>query len=121
MKKIYAILIVALATMFSCVTSNAQEKNESKWVEIQEVEIPFGLDIHEGLTRKGNPKYWFTFDEIGNVPISEGNVKHYLNQTKTIVLVKWEKSGKYKYTTRQKKGESKKVTPNMDLTTLFNK
>jgi hypothetical protein len=121
MKKIYAILVVAIVTMVSGINSNAQENKESKWVEIQEVEIPFGLDIQEGLTKKGNPKYWFTFEEIGNVTISEGNVKHYTNQTKTIVLVKWEKSGKYKYTTRQKKGEAKKVTPNVDVNKIFNK
>lgn len=118
MKKLFVILTVAMATV--CATLNAQEKQESPWIEIQEVEIPFGLEIHEGITKNGNPKYWFVFDEIGKVSISEGNVKHYTNQTKTIVLVKWEKDGKYKYTTRQKKS-TKKSTPNVDLNNLFSR
>lgn len=120
MKKIFMFMIVAVATMV-CPTINAQEKKESSWVEIQTVEIPTGHNIYEGLTKNGNPKYWFNFGDL-EVTVSEGNAKHYLAGTKTLVLVKWQNSkGKYKYTVRQKKqdGKIKKNQQNINLDTLF--
>lgn len=113
-------MVVAVATMV-CPTINAQEKKESSWVEIQTVEIPTGQNIYQGLTKNGNPKYWFDFGDL-EVTVSEGNAKHYLAGTKTLVLVKWQNSkGKYKYTVRQKKqdGEIKKNHQNINLDTLF--
>lgn len=120
MKKIFMFMVVAVATMV-CPTINAQEKKESSWVEIQTVEIPTGHNIYEGLTKNGNPKYWFNFGDL-EVTVSEGNAKHYLAGTKTLVLVKWQNSkGKYKYTVRQKKqdGKIKKNQQNINLDTLF--
>ena len=121
MKKIFAIVVVAVATMVSGINSNAQEKKESPWVEIQVVDIPFEAVIHEGVTRNNNPKFWFEFPNIGNVTISEGNAKKFKAREVTIVLVKWEnkETGKFKYSTRQKNGRTAKVTPNVDLNTLF--
>lgn len=121
MKKIFAIVVVAMATVFSCVTANAQEKKESPWVEIQQVDIPAGQDIQEGVTRNGNPKFWFDFPNIGKVTVSEGNAKKYKEGTTVLVLVKWQnkETGKFKYSTRQKYGRTAKVTPNVDLNNLF--
>jgi hypothetical protein len=122
MKKIFAIVVVAMATVFSCVTANAQEVNkESPWVEVQVVDIPFEAVIHEGVTKSGNPKFSFEFSSIGNVTVSPGNAEKFKKQETVLVLVKWEnkETGKFKYTTRQKNGRTAKVTPNVDLNTLF--
>lgn len=122
MKKIFAIMVVAMATMVSGINSNAQEvKKESPWVEIQQVDIPFEAVIHEGVTKSGNPKFWFEFSNIGNVTVSPGNAEKFKKQETILVLVKWEnkETGKFKYTTRQKNGRTAKVTPNVDLNTLF--
>ena len=124
MKKIFAIMVVAIATMVSGINSNAQEvKKESPWVEVQQVDIPAGQDVHEGVTKNGNPKFWFEFSGIGNVTVSPGNATKYINGETVLVLVKWQHkdTGKFKYTTRQKNGRTAKVTPDINLETLFTK
>lgn len=121
MKKIFAIMVVAMATVFSCVTSNAKEKKESPWVEVQQVDIPAGQDIQEGVTKSGNPKFWFDFPNIGKVTVSASNAAKYKSGDTVLVLVKWEnkETGKFKYSIRQKYGRTAKVTPNVDLNNLF--
>ena len=121
MKKIFAIMVVAIATMVSSINSNAQEKKESPWVEIQQIDIPAGQNIQEGVTKSGNPKFWFDFPNIGKVTVSASNATKYNNGETTLVLVKWEnkETGKFKYSIRQKNGRTTKVTPNVDLTTIF--
>lgn len=120
MKKIFAIVVVAMATVFSGVTSNAQEKKESPWVEIQQVDIPAGQTVYEGITKSGNPKYWMEFPNIGKLTVSPGSAVKYKNGEVTLVLVKWQhkENNSYKYSIRQKKGATK-VTPNIDITALF--
>lgn len=120
MKKIFAIVVVAMATVISCVTANAQEKKESPWVEVQQVDIPAGQEVHEGVTKNGNPKFWFEFSSIGNVTVSQGNATKYKKGEVTLVLVKWQnkETGKFKYSVRQK-GGTKSVTPNVDLNNIF--
>jgi hypothetical protein len=122
MKKIFAIMVVAMATMVSGINSNAQEqKKESPWVEIQQVDIPAGQDIQEGVTKSGNPKFWFDFPSIGKVTVSASNAAKYKSGETVLVLVKWEnkETGKFKYSIRQKYGRKAKVTPNVDLNNLF--
>ena len=122
MKKIFTIVVVAMATMFSCVTANAQEaKKESPWVEVQVVDIPAGQDIQEGVTKSGNPKFWFDFPNIGKVSVSANNAAKYKSGETVLVLVKWEnkETGKFKYSIRQKYGRTAKVIPNVDLNNLF--
>lgn len=116
MKKILVILAVALGINVAV----AQQKEESPWKEIQVVEIPQGQTVHEGLTKNGNPKFWFEFGEI-KVNVSPGSAAKYKANTITLLLVKWQHSetGKYKYSTRQKSA-AKKATPNVDLNNLFN-
>lgn len=89
--------------------------NEDKWVELQAVVIPFDLTVNAGTTSKGNPKYWFTINGIGDVSISAANYKKYSEQSEYIELVKWQKGTKYRYTTRAK-GKN-----NIDLTKIFKK
>lgn len=121
MKKIFAFIVVAAATVFSCVTSNAQEKKESPWVEVQQIDIPAGQDIQEGVTKSGNPKFWFDFPSIGEVTVSASNATKYKSGETTLVLVKWQhkEKGTFKYSIRQKYGRTSKVTPNIDLNNLF--
>ncbi len=89
------------------------EENKDKWVEVQSIVLPFDLPVNSGVTTKGNPKYWFTFKEIGDVTISATNYKKYSTKSERIELVKWQKSSKYRYTTRAKE------KANIDLTKLF--
>ena len=122
MKKIFTTVVVAMATVFSCVTANAQEvKKESPWVEVQVVDIPFGHTVFTGVTKNGNPKAWFEFGDF-KVTISPNNATRYTKQELELVLVKWqhkEDTTKVKYTTRQKNGRKVSATPNVDLTKLF--
>lgn len=116
MKKILVILAVVVCGINTMV---AQEKKESPWKEVQVVEIPAGQTIHEGVTKNGNPKFWFEFGEI-KVNVSPGSASKYKANQVTLLLVKWQHSetGKYKYSTRQK-STAKKSTPNVDLNNLF--
>ena len=120
MKKIFFFFFVAMATVFSGINSNAQEvKKESPWVEVQQVDIPAGQNIQEGVTKSGNPKFWFEFGDI-TVSVSPSNATKY-KEGLVLVLVKWQhkENGKFKYTTRQKYGRVAKVTPDVDLNKIF--
>lgn len=118
MKKILVIAVVALMSVVNTVV--AQQKQDSPWKEVQVVEIPAGQTIHEGVTKNGNPKFWFEFGEI-KVNVSPGSATKYKANQVTLLLVKWQHSetGKYKYSCRQKSA-AKKSTPNVDLNNLFN-
>lgn len=117
MKKI---LVIAVALMSVVNTVVAQQKQDSPWKEVQVVEIPAGQTTHEGVTKNGNPKFWFEFGEI-KVNVSPGSAAKYKANQVTLLLVKWQHSetGKYKYSCRQKSA-AKKSTPNVDLNNLFN-
>lgn len=93
---------------------NAQETKEKEWKEIKEITLPQGLEVFSGITESGNPKYWFVIQGI-KVFISPANKEHYINNTKTIVLVEWYNTSKdrYKYTTRQAK-QQKNTKINLD-------
>lgn len=101
-----AIIGCLLAFYYSLPECDAQthQDNVSEWVEVNSVEIPEGLEIHSGITKNGNPKYWFIIQDI-KVFITPKNKEHYINGTATIILVEWYNKSKdrYKYTTRQKK------------------
>lgn len=120
MKKIFAIVVVAMATMVSGINSNAQEKKESPWVEVQQVDIPAGQTVHEGVTKSGNPKYWFEFTSIGKVTVSPGSAAKYKSGEVTLILVKWQhkEKGTFKYSIRQK-NRAGKVIPDVDLSVIF--
>ena len=116
MKKII-VIAVALLSVFG---ATAQTTKESPWTEIQAVEIPQGQRIYEGVTKNGNPKYWFQFGEL-KVNVSPGSAIKYKEGATKLLLVKWQHkdTGKYKYSIRQKE-RAKKNTPNVDLNILFN-
>jgi hypothetical protein len=121
MKKIFAIVVVAMATMVSGINSNAQEvKKESPWVEIQQIDIPAGQDIQEGVTKSGNPKFWFEFASIGKVAVTPGSAAKYKSGEVTLILVKWQhkENGTFKYSIRQK-NRAGKTTPDVDLSKVF--
>lgn len=83
-------------------TAGAQEIKKSEWIEQTVVEIPYTVEINEGVTRNGNPKYWIEIENT-NVVVSEGNYKKFINKEVKLVLVEWYNptTDKYKYTTRQ--------------------
>ena len=103
---VMGILGAIFAIAFCCTTSaqSIHTQSENEWVETDCVEIPQGLEIFSGITKNGNPKYWFEIEGV-KVFISPTNKEHYINNTCTIVLVEWYNKSKdiYKYTTRQKK------------------
>ena len=123
MKKFICVLIgllVAVVMSGMATTQPQNNKKESKWVEIQSVEIPAGTPIQEGLTRTGNPKYWIEIGEL-KVSVSPGSAEKFKKGQTKLVLVKWqskEDPGEFKYSIRQKKG-AKAKTPDMDITKLF--
>jgi hypothetical protein len=121
MKKIFAFIVVAMATMVSGINSNAQEtRNDSQWKEVQKVDIPAGQTVHEGITKNGNPKFWFEFKNIGKVNVSPGSAAKYKKGEVTLILVKWQhiENGTFRYSIRQK-SKAGKVTPDVDLTKIF--
>lgn len=103
---VMGILGAIFAIAFCCTTSaqSIHPQSKSEWVETDCIELPQGLEIFSGITRNGNPKYWFEIEDI-KVYISPTNKEHYINNTCTILLVEWYNKSKdvYKYTTRQKK------------------
>ena len=111
-------LFGAIFTIAFCCTTAAQEPKqtlENEWVETNTVVIPEGLEIFSGITRNGNPKYWFEIENI-KVFISPINKEHYINGTAKILLVEWYNKYKdiYKYTTRQAKQPHKSNKINLD-------
>lgn len=86
---------------------------------MQCIDIPKGAVLKEGVTKTGNPKYWFEFTKIGNVAVSPNSAEKFKSGEVVLQLVKWQhkETKEYKYTTRQKKG--KKETLNIDLLTIF--
>ena len=108
--------ILFLALLFACTLAFA---NESKWVEMQCIDIPAGATVHESTGRPGNTKYWFEFDLIGKISISSSSAEKYKAGKVTLQLVKWynKETKEYRYTIRQKKDH--KETKNIDLLTIF--
>lgn len=111
-------ILGAIFTLAFCCTTSAQSihtQSESEWVETDCIEIPQGLEIFSGITKNGNPKYWFEIEGV-KVFITPVNKEHYINNTCTILLVEWYNKSKdiYKYTTRQKKEtkQSKRINLN---------
>lgn len=116
MKKIIIALILGL---MSVVGLSAREN--SPWKEIQTVEIPQTTEIHEGVTRNGNPKFWIEIEDV-QVVVSPSNASKFQKGEVKLELVKWEntENGKFKYSTRQVKGSStKKESKNIDLGRVF--
>lgn len=118
MKKFILTLIVGLMS----VVGLAAPKN-SPWKEIQSVEIPSSVEILEGHTRTGNPKYWIVIDEDVCVSVSPSNVEKLREGKTTLELVKWQnvENGKFKYSTRQCKDSvsSNRKNKNIDLKRVF--
>lgn len=116
MKKFILVLIVGLISIVGlCAPKN------SPWREIQTVLIPQTVEIHEGVTRSGNNKYWIEVEGI-KVSVAPTNVSKFQKGEVQLELVKWQntETKAYKYSTRQVKGSSsKKESKNIDLGGLF--
>jgi hypothetical protein len=96
-------ILLGMIFAFSCNSAYAQEtKKKSDWQEVSVVEIPYSVEIHTGVTKNGNPKYWIEIQGT-NVTVSENNYNKFINKEVKLVLVEWYNptTDKYKYTTRQ--------------------
>lgn len=113
------LLVLAFLSPVLATRVEGQTVQQSPWKEVQVVEIPSGQTLHEGVTKNGNPKYWFDFKGL-QVTVSLGNATKYKTNEVTLVLVKWQHkdTGNYKYSTRQK-DKPKSEPVNIDITTLF--
>ena len=112
------ILLVVLSIIPLVGLSNPKD---SPWKEIQTVLIPQTVEIHEGVTRSGNNKYWIEVEGI-RVTIAPTNVSKFQKGEVKLELVKWQntETKAYKYSTRQVKGSStKKESKNIDLGRVF--
>lgn len=118
MRKFIVMLIVGLiSTVGLCAPKN------SPWKEIQTVLIPQTVEIHEGVTRSGNNKYWIEVESI-KVTIAPTNVSKFQKGEVQLELVKWQntETKAYKYSTRQVKDSkvsSSKESKNIDLGRVF--
>lgn len=116
MKKIVLMLMLSLISLVGF-----SQKKDSPWREIQTVEIPNTVEIHEGVTRSGNNKYWIEVEGI-KVSIAPTNVSKFQKEEVKLELVKWyrDDTKEYKYSTRQVKGSSsKKESKNINLSGVF--
>lgn len=116
MKKIVLMLMLSLISLVGF-----SQKKDSPWREIQTVEIPKTVEIHEGVTRSGNNKYWIEVEDI-KVSIAPTNVSKFQKEEVKLELVKWyrDDTKEYKYSTRQVKGSSsKKESKNVNLSGVF--
>ena len=98
-------------------------RENSPWKEIQTVLIPQTVEIHEGVTRSGNNKYWIEVEGI-KVSIAPTNVSKFQKGEVKLELVKWQntETKAYKYSTRQVKSSkvsSSKESKNIDLGRVF--
>lgn len=118
MRKFIVMLMFSLISLVGF-----SQKKESPWREIQTVEIPKTVEIHEGVTRSGNNKYWIEVEGI-KVTIAPTNVSKFQKGEVKLELVKWQntETKAYKYSTRQvksSKASSSKETKNIDLGRVF--
>ena len=117
---ILVVLAIVLGAIAMQGQTTTQSKKQSDWKEVQKVEIPTDIEIHEGLTKNGNPKFWIIVADT-NVTVSSGNAAKFKAGEVKLELVKWQnsKTGAYKYSTRQVKGSHKSESKNIDLSKLF--
>lgn len=99
MKKFIVMLAVGLA---SIVGLSAREN--SPWREVQAVEIPNNVEIHEGTTKTGKAKFWIEVEGV-KVNVAPTNASKFQKGEVKLELVKWQntETKAYKYSTRQKK------------------
>ena len=102
-KFIGVVIWVLMLSMFLCnVECSAQEK-KSDWEEVTTIEVPYDIEIVQGVTKNGNPKYYIDIEDT-QIIVSENNYIKFKNKEIVLVIVEWynPETGKYRYTTRQK-------------------
>ena len=114
--RIIALCVMIWSAMFISFACNAQEnKKQSEWQEVTVSEVPYNVEIHAGVTKNGNPKYWIEIRGM-NIAVSESNYNKFINKEVKLVIVEWYNptTGKYKYTTRQANKNKTNNKLNMD-------
>lgn len=104
MKRIFIILSLIFSSLGLSGQNIKQDNTTADWIERNKVVIPFDLKVHTGVTRNGNPKYYFIIKDI-IVYISPSNYQKYKNREAKILLVEWYNPHKdlFRYTTQQYK------------------
>lgn len=119
--KIKFIGVVIWALMLSMFLSNlecsAQEK-KSNWEEVTTIEVPYDVEIVQGVTKNGNPKYYIDIEDT-QIIVSENNYIKFKNKEIVLVIVEWynPETNKYRYTTRQKKQSN--ITKKLNIDELW--
>lgn len=114
------IITAILCGVFAFLPTMTNAKGDSPWVEVQTVVLPHNVEIHEGLTRNGNPKAWIVIEDM-NITVSPSNVEKWRKGEVELELVKWQhkEKGTFRYSTRQVKSASASKSKNIDLMGLF--
>lgn len=109
-----------IISLFLLLASSTLFAKQSDWRVVQTVIVPSSTHIYEGVTKNGNPKYWIKIADNIEVSITKTNCDKLASGTAVIELVKWKNisTGKYRYSTRQRKPEVT-ITPDVDLSKVF--
>lgn len=117
-KFIGVVVWALMLSMFLCnVECSAQEK-KSDWEEVTTIEVPYDIEIIEGVTKNGNPKYYIDIEDT-QIIVSENNYIKFKNKEIVLVIVEWynPETNKYRYTTRQKKQSN--ITKKLNIDELW--
>ena len=117
-KFIGVVVWALMLSMFLCnVECSAQEK-KSDWEEVTTIEVPYDVEIVKGVTKNSNPKYYIDIEDT-QIIVSENNYIKFKNKEIVLVIVEWynHKTGKYRYTTRQKKQSN--ITKKLNIEELW--
>ena len=107
-----------MLSVFLCnIECSAQEK-KSDWEEVTTIEVPYDVEIVQGVTRNGNPKYYIDIEDT-QIIVSENNYIKFKNKEIVLVIVEWynPETNKYRYTTRQKKQSN--ITKKLNIDELW--
>lgn len=117
-KFIGVVVWALMLSMFLCnVECSAQEK-KSDWEEVTTIEVPYDVEIVQGVTKNGNPKYYIDIEDT-QIIVSENNYIKFKNKEIVLVIVEWynPETNKYRYTTRQKKQSN--ITKKLNIDELW--
>ena len=98
MKKLFFFIVMVIATV--TVGAQTTKMSEPTWQVISEISLPDTCTFVEGLTKNNNPKV-HTIINGKKVSINYNSYKKYKEGNTILVLVKWTKEDKIKYTIRQ--------------------
>lgn len=102
-KFIGVVVWALMLSMFLCNLECSAQEKKSDWEEVTTIEVPYDVEIVQGVTKNGNPKYYIDIEDT-QIIVSENNYIKFKNKEIVLVIVEWynPETNKYRYTTRQK-------------------